>query len=74
MGDGLDDIFKKTEPGSGEPDFSDLDRGNIQSTGVGLRAGEIDALDSIGAALGGHLDTKPVARNALIRRPAMGKR
>ena len=64
---GLDDIFKKTETESGEPDFSDLDRGNIQSTGVGLRQGEIDALDTIGAALGGYLDTRPVARNALIR-------
>ena len=59
---GLDDVFKKTEqePGA-EVDVSDLDRGNIQSTGVGLRKGEIEALDGIGASLGG------VSRNALIR-------
>ena len=58
---GLDDVFKKTESGPSEIDVSDLDRGNIQSTGVGLRKGEIDALDALGASLGG------IARNALIR-------
>ena len=59
---GLDDVFKKTEqePGA-EVDVSDLDRGNIQSTGVGLRKGEIEALDAIGSSLGG------ISRNALIR-------
>jgi hypothetical protein len=58
---GLDDVFKKTEAEQPEIDVSDLDRGNIQSTGVGLRKGEIDALDAIGESLGG------IARNALIR-------
>ena len=62
MGAGQDDIIKKTQQ---EPDVefdvSDLDRGNIQSTGVGLRKGEIEALDAIGESLGG------ISRNALIR-------
>ena len=48
-------------------DLSDLDRGNIQPTGVGLRQGEIDALDAIGKILGKTLMSGPVARNALIR-------
>lgn len=61
MGTGLDDIFKKTEAEQPDIDVSDLDRGNIQSTGVGLRKGEIDALDAIGESLGG------ISRNALIR-------
>ena len=61
MGTGLDDNFKKTETDKPEIDISDLDRGNIQSTGVGLRKGEIEALDAIGASLGG------ISRNALIR-------
>ena len=62
MGVGHDDISKKTglEP-VGEFDISDLDRGNIQSTGVGLRKGEIETLDAIGKSLGG------ISRNALIR-------
>lgn len=60
---GLDDIFKRTEAGESEVDLSDLDKGNIQSTGVGLRKGEIEALDSVGRSLG----DPPVARNALIR-------
>jgi metal-responsive CopG/Arc/MetJ family transcriptional regulator len=42
-------------------DLADLEEGNIKQSGVGLRAGEIKALDAIGAELGG------VARNALIR-------
>ena len=58
---GLDDVFKKTEAEQPEIDISDLDRGNIQSTGVGLRKGEIDALDALGKSLGG------ISRNALIR-------
>lgn len=62
---GLDDIFKKTEAGG--PDLADLDAGSIQSTGVGLRQGEIGALDAIGRILGEQLGTEPVARNALIR-------
>ncbi len=62
MGAGQDDINKKTEQEPGvEFDVSDLDRGNIQSTGVGLRKGEIKALDASGESLGG------ISRNALIR-------
>jgi hypothetical protein len=63
---GTDDLFNRTEP-SVEADLSDLDAGNIKSTGVGLREGEIKALDAIGQALGEMLDSKAVARNALIR-------
>ncbi len=48
----LETVFKRTEVAAGGPDLSDLDEGNIQSTGVGLRKGEILALDAIGAALG----------------------
>jgi len=59
---GLDEIFKPTERAPGkEVDVKDLDRGNIRATGVGLRQGEIDALDAIGQNLGG------ISRNALIR-------
>lgn len=59
---GLEDVFKKTEQAAGgKVDISDLDDGNIQSTGVGLRKGEIKALDAIGESLGG------ISRNALIR-------
>lgn len=47
-------------------DLSDLD-GNIQSTGVGLTMGEIEALNEIGRILGEQMDSDPVARNALIR-------
>ena len=61
MGTGLDNKIKKTETDKPEIDISDLDRGNIQSTGVGLRKGEIEALDAIGESLGG------ISRNALIR-------
>ena len=66
-GTGLEDIFKRTGAESGGPDLTDLDAGNIQSTGVGLRQGEIDALDAIGRALGSELGSEPPARNALIR-------
>lgn len=62
---GLDDLFKKTEPG--EIDTEALDEGNIQSVGVGLREGEIKALDAIGELLGEHMDADKVARNALMR-------
>jgi hypothetical protein len=64
---GLDDLFKKTtgepgqteQPGQAAPDNSDLDEGNIRPMGVGLRAGEVAALDVIAGQLG-------IARNALI--------
>ncbi len=56
-------VFSKT---ANEPDplatgHADLDRGLIRQTGVGLRQGEVEALDAIGRDLGG------IARNALIR-------
>jgi len=68
----MSNIFAKTDIEPSDIDVSDLDRGRIQSTGVGLRQGEIDALDQIGAALGEYMNTKPVARNALIRLAARG--
>jgi hypothetical protein len=60
----LTDIFARTEPGpseAGRPiDNSDLDNGNVRPLGVGLRAGEVAALDQIANQYG-------VARNALLR-------
>lgn len=59
------DIFSKTttetDQVSKPVDLSDLEDGIIRQTGVGLRTGEIEALDAIGSDLGG------VSRNALIR-------
>lgn len=46
---------------------NDLDRGNIKATGVGLREGELDALEAMGAELGKALQSGVVARNSLIR-------
>ena len=46
---------------------SDLDTGIIKATGVGIREGEISALDNLGTELGAHLDAEPVARNTLMR-------
>lgn len=57
---------RKTRQPPGD-ETSDLDRGNIRSTGVGLRDGEIEALDLIGGELGERLGSEPIARNALIR-------
>lgn len=58
---GLEDLFKKTEARpAGGVDLSDLDRGNIKATGVGLKEGEIAALDAIAESLN-------LARNALMR-------
>lgn len=57
-------VFSRTEattPAGAPIDLSDLDNGNIRQTGVGLRQGEMDALEQIGAELGG------VSRNALLR-------
>lgn len=57
-------VFNRTEattPAGAPIDLSDLDNGNIRQTGVGLREGEIAALEEIGAELGG------VSRNALLR-------
>lgn len=53
----------KTEQPSGHPwpeDNSDLDEGRIMANGVGLRLGELGALDQIGQKY-------DLARNALIR-------
>lgn len=50
-----------------ESDYGDLDKGNIQPTGVGLREGELEALTAIGDDLGDYLESEPVARNALMR-------
>ena len=55
-------VFARTE---GEPNpvitgNADLDRGNIQATGIGLRRGELDALQ----AMANDLD---VARNSIMR-------
>ena len=65
----LDNIFRRTAPDLTEAasDNSDLDQGNIRPTGVGLREGEIMALDSIGAQLGQLLGTESISRNALLR-------
>lgn len=55
-------IFTRTGPGpEPEPmDNSDLDQGNIKPLGVGVREGEIAALDGIAKNYG-------VARNAILR-------
>lgn len=56
----IESPFARTEPGQPEQDNSDLDEGNIRPSGVGLREGEIKALDAIAEQYG-------VSRNALIR-------
>ena len=54
------DVFRKTA--------GDLDAGNIKSTGVGLREGEVSALDAIGAEIAQYLNAdKPIKRNAVMR-------
>jgi hypothetical protein len=64
----MSSIFSKTEKEKGEDvDLGHLDDGNIRSTGVGLREGEIRALDHLGKEIGEYLDTEPLARNALMR-------
>ena len=57
----LDSIFAKTEPQAtpAKGENSDLDSGNIRPSGVGLREGEIKALDDIAAVFG-------LSRNALL--------
>jgi hypothetical protein len=45
---------------SGQPEYSDLDEGIIKSSGIGLREGELRALDEIADKLG-------VSRNNLMR-------
>ena len=63
---GVKGLFTRTEPETPPPppaDNSDLDTGNIRPSGVGLREGEIAALDAIAK----HYD---LSRNALIREGA----
>jgi hypothetical protein len=50
----------KPEPGSNEVDNSDLEQGLIRPSGVGLREGEIMALDAIAQ----HYE---ISRNAILR-------
>jgi hypothetical protein len=59
----LNDIFAPTGAQPANPaaaDNSDLDQGNVRPLGVGLRIGEVAALDQIAARYG-------IARNALLR-------
>lgn len=60
----LSDIFTSTEGAQsgthGAQDNSDLDTGNVRPLGVGLRIGEVEALDQIAGQYG-------IARNALLR-------
>ena len=58
---------KTTKAEQPQGDYSDLDAGRIQATGVGLREGELAALAVIGLELGDYLDADPVSRNALMR-------
>lgn len=55
------DMFARTTPEPPPADNSDLEEGNIRPVGVGLRAGEVQALDNIAAELGG------IPRNQLMR-------
>jgi len=54
-------IFAKTEPDQPAADaVFDLNEGNIRAVGVGLRAGEVAALDGIASETG-------ITRNQLLR-------
>lgn len=56
------DVFSKTGPGVDQPqgDISDLDAGHVRPIGIGLREGEITALDSIAVEHG-------ISRGGVIR-------
>ena len=56
----MSNIFQKTEPGPAPADNSDINQGNIKPVGVGLTAGEISAIDTIG-------EQNQLTRNALLR-------
>jgi hypothetical protein len=56
----LTNPFARTEGKAAAPDLSDLDEGVIKSTGIGLRQGEIRAVDELAEGIG-------VSRNALLR-------
>lgn len=67
--DKLGAIFKRTDAGApagkpgagtGKPDTADLDAGLTRTVGVGLKDGEIAALEAIAGELG-------ITRNALMR-------
>ena len=53
-------VFDKTTPDNGEDPNEDLNNGNIKATGIGLREGEIVALQDIA-------NTLEVNRNAVMR-------
>lgn len=53
-------VFAKTDVGSSPDDNEDLEIGNIKATGIGLRIGELAALQSIA-------DSLNVARNGIMR-------
>lgn len=55
-------LFRPTEPrpDKQENENADLDTGNIRPLGVGLKGGEVEALEGIAAAA-------DVSRNALMR-------
>lgn len=53
-------VFSRTEPATAPADNSDLKTGNVRAVGVGLRAGEIAALDAIAAEYG-------ISRGAAIK-------
>jgi hypothetical protein len=54
----LSNLFSNTQ--------GDLDAGNIKPIGVGLREGEIAAIESIAAELGTYMNAKPVSKNAVM--------
>jgi hypothetical protein len=57
----MSNLFAKTEPEqAGSPDNSDLDSGLIRSIGIGLRQGEVSAIDGLAESL-------EVTRNQLLR-------
>ena len=59
---GVENIFARTEPDAttAAVDTSDLDKGNIKATGVGLTLGELAAVQAIA-------DELQLARNAVMR-------
>lgn len=55
------EVFSKTGPGQQpEGDLSDLESGHVRPIGIGLREGEITALDDIAATYG-------ISRGGVIR-------
>lgn len=54
------EVFTRTGPGQLESDLSDLEAGHVRPIGIGLREGEITALDGIAGEYG-------ISRGGLIR-------